>query len=302
MKPPDWKIGLVLLIGVLAVSTAAIFSRLAFAAAGVQDVGFSLVLAASRLTLAALLLLPTWSKFQPNQLGPGALHYAIAAGSFLALHFATWITSLAYTSIAASTTLVTTNPVWVTLLTWIWFHEKPTKLTLIGTGIALTGGFLIGLGDAGGKSGGSNPLLGDLLALIGAWTASLYLLLGREAQRRGISIGTYAAIAYSMAAIILLPLPFLFHSGYTGFPPAVYLYILLTALFPQLIGHTSFNWAVRWISPVLVTLVLLFEPIGASLLGYVVFKEVPSLLVIAGAVVLLTGVAIAALGSRAAAQ
>lgn len=282
--------------GVFAVSTAAIFIRLAIAAAGVRGVGFSLFLAASRLTIASLVLLPAWRNLRQTQLSPGALRYACAAGICLSVHFATWITSLSFTSIAASTTLVTTNPVWVALLSWLWFKEKLTKLTVLGIGVAFLGGVLIGLGDAGTVTAGNNPPLGNFLALVGAWMASLYFLLGREAQRRGLGIGTYVVVAYSTGALVLLPLPLLLGSTYLGYPVAVYFYILLMAIASQVVGHTTLNWAVRWISPTLVTLTILFEPVSSSFLGCLLFNEVPRLLVLVGAVVLLGGVAIAIAG------
>lgn len=298
MKPSIWKVAVILSFGVLAVSTAAILVRLALDAAGVRGVGFSLVLAASRLSLAALMLIPTWGKIQPKQLQRGALGYAVAAGIFLAAHFGTWITSLSYTSIAASTTIVTTNPIWISLFCWLGFREKPSRKTVLGIAIALVGGLMVGLANLTPGAIGSNPLLGNLLALMGSWAYSLYLLLGREAQRRGMGIGSYGAIAYGCSALVLLPLPLLFSASYLGYPSTVYLYILLMALLPQLVGHTSFNWAVRWISPTVVTLAILFEPVCASIMGYWAFGEIPALSVLVGAVVLLTGVAIAAIGSR----
>ncbi|MGE5659925.1 MAG: DMT family transporter [Actinomycetota bacterium] len=298
-KPPSRPaIVLVLIAGILAISTASIFIRLANQAAGISGVGFSLVLAASRLALSALFLLPTWSKIQWQTLQPGAFRYAIAAGATLALHFALWITSLSYTSIAASTVLVTTNPVWVAILSWVWFKEKLSRTRIGGIVIALMGGLAIAWSGMSGSDAGPNPLLGDFLALTGSWAVSLYLLLGREAQRRGLGIGGYAAIAYSSAALVLFPLPFAFGVGYSGYPAVVYCYILLTALLPQLIGHTSFNWALLWISPTLVTLAILFEPVGASLLGYLLLGEVPSPVVILGAALLLSGVIIATLGVK----
>jgi drug/metabolite transporter (DMT)-like permease len=295
-QPLRWQVGLVLLVGVFAISTAAIFIRLAGASAGESGVGFSLFLAASRLAIASLFLLPAWRNLRASQLSPGALQYAGAAGICLALHFATWITSLSFTSIAASTTLVTTNPVWVALLSWLWLKEKPTKLTLLGIGIAFVGGVLIASGDTQADAAGTNPAVGNLLALFGAWMISLYLLLGREAQRRGLGIGSYVAIAYSTGALVLLPLPFLFGSNYVGYPLAVYFYILLMAVASQVVGHTTLNWAVRWISPTFVTLAILFEPVSSSFLGYLIFKELPGGMVLVGAVVLLGGVAIAIAG------
>jgi drug/metabolite transporter (DMT)-like permease len=289
---------LVLIIGVLAISTASILIRLAYREAGTGGLGFSLVLAASRFALSALIVLPAWPKLLKQPLQPGVSLYAGAAGLCLAAHFALWITSLSYTSIAASTALVTTNPVWVALLSRFWFGEKLSKLSVTGIAIALVGTIVIALGSAAPANGDSNPLLGDFFALPGSWAVSLYLLLGREAQRRGLGISGYSAIAYTTAAIALLPLPLAVNANYAGYSQAVYVCILLTAIVPQLVGHTIFNWSVVRISPTLVTLAILFEPVGASYFGYLVFGEVPAPAVLAGAGVLLLGVAAAAFGTQ----
>lgn len=297
-RPLKWQIGLVLVVGVFGVSTAAIFVRLALVAAGVRGVGFGLLLSASRLTLAALLLLPAWRNLQPTQISSKAWCYAGASGVCLALHFATWITSLFFTSIAASTTLVTTNPVWVALLSWLWFKEKLTRLTMIGIAVALLGSVLIASGDAGATAAGSNPSLGNSLALVGALMYSLYMLLGREAQRLGLELGSYVAVAYSTGALVLLPFPKLFGSNYIGYPVEVYLYMFLMAVLSQVVGHTSLNWTVRWISPNLVSLAILAEPVSSSCLGYLIFNEVPGVQVLVGMAVLLVGVALALFGTR----
>jgi drug/metabolite transporter (DMT)-like permease len=290
---------LVLIIGVLAISTASILIRLAYREAGTGGLGFSLVLAASRFALSALIVLPAWPKLLKQPLQPGvSLYDAGAAGLCLAAHFALWITSLSYTSIAASTALVTTNPVWVALLSQFWFGEKLSKLSVTGIAIALMGTIVIALGSAAPANGDSNPLLGDFFALPSSWAVSLYLLLGREAQRRGLGISGYSAIAYTTAAITLQPLPLAVNANYASYSQAVYVCILLTAIVPQLVGHTIFNWAVVRISPTLVTLAILFEPVGASYFGYLVFGEVPAPAVLAGAGVLLLGVAAAAFGTQ----
>lgn len=295
--PSFWQVGSILIIGVLAVSMTAIFIRLATDAAGIKGVGFSLFLASTRLIIAATILLPTWRTLKQQKVDPKAYYYVIAAGFALALHFATWITSLAYTSIAASTVLVTTNPIWISVFSWIWFKEKITKTTIFGIFIAFLGGVFVAFGDNIGNSNYPNPLLGNFLALIGAVIVSLYFLLGREAQRKGLSTKHYITVAYSAAAVFLLPLPLLFGAKYTGYPDKVYLYVFLMAIFSQLIGHTSFNWAIRWISPILVTLAILFEPIGASWFGYLIFGEIPSNIVLLGGFIVLVGVAIAIIGS-----
>lgn len=295
-KSSPWQVFIILALGVFCVSTAAIFIRLALAASGRPGVGFSLVLSALRLVLASVMLLPSWTQLRRSPLQKGAIAYSGFAGVLLAVHFATWITSLSYTSIAASTTLVTTNPIWVALLSWLWFRETLSLQMIVGIAITLAGGLLIGL-EGSSTMVGQYPMLGNMLALVGSWSISLHFLLGREAQRRGLAIGNHVAIAYSAAAVVLLPLPLFFNAPYWGYPPQVYLWIALMALFPQMIGHTSFNWAVHQISPTLVTLAILLEPVGSSFLGYLVFGEVPSLQVGVGAAVILTGVAIAALGN-----
>lgn len=295
-KPQPWQVGCVLTLGVLSISTTAILIRLSMEASGIRGLGFSLFLAASRLAIAAIALLPTWRHFRKNPVSARGYYYAIGAGLSLAIHFAAWITSLSFTSIAASTTLVTTNPIWISLLSWWWFREKPTKFTVVGIVVALAGSVLIVLGDGGVEGSESNPLLGNCLALIGAWLVSLYLLFGREAQRCGFTLTNYVTLAYTIAALVLLPFPLVLGAGYTGYPKLVYVYVLLMAILSQLIGHTSFNWAIKWISPTLVTLTILFEPIGASFLGFLLLGEVPQPSVIWGGSVVLMGVAIAVSG------
>lgn len=291
-KPQQWQVITILGLGVFALSTAAIFIRLAMEEAGMQGVGFSLFVAASRLLLASLILSPVLPRVN-LKCSSKAFAYAVGAGLFLAAHFATWITSLSFTSIAASTTIVTTTPLWVAIFAWLGFGENLSKKTWVGVVISLVGGGLIALGGAEGNAFGSNPLLGDGLALLGAWCVSLYLLLGREAQRSGLGVGGYVAIAYTVGALVLLPFPLLFGVSYFGYSSTVYLYLFALALLSQVFGHTTLNWAISWVSPTFVTLGVLFEPIGSCLLGILLFGEVPGVLVLVGAGVLLTGVAIA---------
>ena len=295
--PARWQVVGIVGAGILAVSTAAPLVRLAMQAADDRSLGFSLVLAAARLSFAAVILLPhgtlTLRQHPPTAT---AWRLAIAAGLTLAVHFAAWITSLGFTSITASTTLVTTNPIWIALLSWVWFGERPSGRRWLGIAIALLGSGIIALSGSPDLAAGSAPLLGNGLALLGAWTVSIYLLLGREVQRQGLGLGAYITIVYTVAAIGLLPLPWLAGTHYTDYALPVYGYIFLTTLLPQLIGHTSLNWAVRWISPTVVALVILIEPIVASGLGWLLFSEVPPLSVLAGAMVVILGVAIAIVG------
>ena len=293
MKPSQWQIGIVLVVGIIGVSLAAIWIRLAIDAAIPDNrMGFSLFLAASRLIVAALILLLTRKNLKLPETKPQAYYYAIAAGICLGIHFATWITSLAYTSIAASTVLVTTNPIWVGLFSWWWYREKLTRQGVFAIGIALIGGMIIASADTNSSGSYSNPLLGDMLALMGAVMSSLYIIFGSQAQRVGLNTGNYIAIAYSTAAVCLFPLPFLADTSYFGYGGQVYLYVLMMAVMSQVVGHTSLNWSLRWVSPTLVSLSLLFEPVVASLVGAIVFEEIPSSYSLLGGLIVLLGIAI----------
>lgn len=293
IKPARLQILLVVVIGIIGVSLAAIWVRLAVDTVVVDNqVGFSLFLAASRMILATIILLPTWKNLKLDRAKYAAYYYAIAAGLCLAIHFATWITSLAYTSITASTVLVTTNPIWVGLFSWWWYGEKLSLQGIIGIGIALFGGAIMAIADSNIDGSYSNPILGDLLALIGAVMSSLYMIFGSQAQRRGLDTGSYVAIAYFTAALCLFPLPFLFKVSYLGYQGKVYLYVCLMALMSQIIGHTSLNWSMRWISPTVISLSLLFEPVIASLVGAIVFGEVPSINLLLGGCIILGGIGV----------
>ena len=280
--------------------------RFAFAAAGGGGLGLSLWLAFLRLGFATALILPLqWAIQQRkipgkpinvSQLPPKAYGLAIAAGVCLALHFASWITSLSFTSVAASTTLVTTTPLWLVLISWIGWRERPGRLTLIGIGIALTGGLAIAGGDVAGQQLGSQPLLGNGLALIGAWMVSAYLLLGQAAQKQGLTLGQYILIAYGTATLGLLPIVVGDRQTIAQYPPEIYGYGLLMALIPQLIGHTSLNWSVRHLSPTLVSLWVLTEPLAASGFAWLFFQEVPSVSVLSGGGLILVGVACSIVG------
>lgn len=288
--PPPWKIGLALMLGMFALATGALLVRLANQAAMPTPPGFSLVIAGSRMGLAALILSPQWRYFKAtNRRGIG---FAIAAGVALALHFSVWITSLSYTTITASTVLVTTTPIWTALGTWLIWRERIAKPMLLGIAIAFLGGIIISYDTNSPQLTASQPLLGNALAILGAIAATIYLLCGQVAQKAGLTTRDYILISYTTAAAILLPLPLLLSGQYFGYPPITYLWFGLMAIVPQLIGHSSFNWAMRFIGPLWVTLAILAEPIGASILGYFILKETPGIQTIQGSIILLIGIAI----------
>jgi len=275
------KAYLALLVGVVSVSFAAIFIRLADAP--------PLVIAAYRLTIASLILIPFAGKKTALSLrklsGRDGL-LLLSASFFLALHFALWITSLSYTSIASSVILVTCHPAFVAVISYFLWHEVLNRLTIGGMVIAFAGMVLI---NYGGLTFGPQAILGDVLALIAGFAMGGYLIIGGQLKSR-IEILPYLALIYTGAAVILLMATAGFGYSFTGYSGTTYLMMVLLAVVPQLIGHSSFNLAVRMIPVTLVSVAILGEPVGATLLGYFILDEVPTAKELIGGVLILAGI------------
>lgn len=302
-----------ILIAILAVSTASIFIRFA------QREAPSLVIAALRLTVASLILAPVaFTRYHDElrKLTRADMFLGLLSGIFLAIHFATWISSLEYTSVASSVVVVSTGPLWVALLSPIFLKEPLTRLVLIGMLLALLGGTIIGLSDSctfntslSGAIAGSvvdeglvcppfsefvqgSAFLGNFLALAGAWTVAGYLMIGRR-LRAGMSLVPYIFVVYGIAAIALLIIMFAAGQTPTGYSPVFYIWILLLALVPQLIGHSTYNWALRYMPAALVSITTLGEPIGSAVLAYFILQEAPTSLTVLGGVLILAGIYLA---------
>jgi drug/metabolite transporter (DMT)-like permease len=290
---------LVLLGGVLLVASASIMIR------QTQQLGVpSPAIAAWRLGLAALIVTPlalarAWLEIRKLRWRDVLL--GIGSGAFLALHFSAWITSLEYTSVASSSALVATNPLWIALASVLLFRQRLAALTWLGVLITVGGSVLIAISDSAG-AGGSNALLGDVLALFGALAGSGYFLVGARLQRR-LSTLTYIWLVYSSAAAILALIAlgtgaWRNDADTPGYPPAAYLLLLGLAIGPQLLGHTAFNWSLRHLSATFVAVATLGEPIGAALLALALFGQTFEPLQLLGFMVLLMGIAIAARGEQ----
>lgn len=290
-ETPPFNPSFALVSGVLAVSTGAIFVRLADAPA--------LVVAAYRVGTAALLLAPiAWWKARHELRSLTAADYrlAILAGFMLALHFATWVSSLYYTSVASSVVLVNTNPLWVGLLTPFISSDRLSRLTVVGIVLSVIGGAIIGAGDF---AIGGLALWGDILALLGGICAALYILLGRTLRRK-LSLLAYVIVCYGTAGIILWL--FLLASGLpaTGYSTETYGMFLGMAVIPQIIGHSSYNWALRWFSAGLVAVSLLGEPIGSTILAYFLLGELVTWPTVVGGALIMAGIYAAARGEEGA--
>jgi drug/metabolite transporter (DMT)-like permease len=301
---PRWLPFVVLGIGLTAISFGAILARFA-QGAGVP----SLAVAAWRLGFAALLVTPFALRLLARRGAGGAeahpdatisrrqLGLGLAAGLCLALHFGTWISSLEYTSVASSTALVTTNPLWIGLASFALFGEKPGRAMLAGIALSLAGSFLIFLSDSQQAAAGSTSLLGNALALVGSWCFSAYLMIGRR-LRAGLTLTLYIWLAYGIAALFLFAAAGGSGAPLTGFALAGWLALAGMAVGPQLIGHTSYNWSLKHVSATFVAVVTLGEPIGSALMAFAFFGETLAPLQAVGFALLLTGIYLAAKGEK----
>jgi drug/metabolite transporter (DMT)-like permease len=275
------KAYLLLLVGVVSVSFAAIFIRLAQAP--------PLIIAAYRLSIASLLLLPftaTKSAGSLRELARRDLVLISLSGLFLALHFWLWITSLEYTSIASSVVLVTCHPAFVAAISYFLWGERLKRLTMAGIAVAFIGIILI---NYGGFSFGPRAIFGDLLALVAGFAMGGYLIIAGQLRAR-IDILPYLTLVYAGAAVILLLAVVSFGYSFTGYTKMTYVMMVLLAIVPQLIGHSSFNLAVRLIPVTFVSVAILGEPVGATILGYFILNEAPTAGEIVGGVLILAGV------------
>jgi drug/metabolite transporter (DMT)-like permease len=223
------------------------------------------------------------------------------SGGFLALHFATWITSLEFTSVASSIVLVQTSPLFVVLFSRLILRETPTRSTILGMSIALIGSLVIGLSDACSWQAGlechslfdlstATMLKGDLLALSGAVAASGYLIIGRHVRSR-IELIPYISITYGTAATLLVLLMFSAKQSPLGYGTQTYLWFFLLALFPQLLAHSTYNWLLRYLSAALVSIAWLGEPVGSTILAYFILGEAPTVPRLMGGIIILCGIA-----------
>jgi drug/metabolite transporter (DMT)-like permease len=231
---------------------------------------------------------------------------AFLSGIFLAAHFATWITSLEYTTVASSVVFVATGPLWVALLSPLLLRERLPRAALVGLVIAVAGGTVIGLSDACTWDRGlhcpdlsqilqGRAMWGNFLALMGAWTVSGYLIIGRKLRTR-ISLIPYIFLVYGIAAAALILTLMITRQSTFGYPAQTYVWILLLAVFPQLIGHSTFNWALGYLPAAFVAVTTLGEPIGSAALAFFLLQETPTSLVIAGGVLILLGIYFASRG------
>lgn len=288
-----------LFFGILTVSTASIFIR--FAQGGAP----SIVIAAVRLLTATILITPiAFLQYKKKlfNISKEELGFLILSGLFLSIHFAAWITSLEYTSIASSVVLVTTTPLWVALFSPILLKEKNNATIWIGLFLALVGSSLVALSnqcsfsyanliqcESVGLSFDRNTLSGNFLALLGAWMAAGYMMVGRKV-RSTLPLIKYIFFVYLFSAIFLLFFVLISGESLVGYSNQAYLWMLLLGLIPQLLGHSIFNWALGHLPAAFVSIALIGEPIGTILLALIFLQESPKNLEYFGGLLILIGI------------
>jgi drug/metabolite transporter (DMT)-like permease len=303
-----WLTYAALAAGVLIVSTASILIRWA----QIEGVP-SIAIAAWRLTIAALVLAPLVvlrAGGELRTLGAADWKLAFASGVFLALHFASWILSLQYTSVASSVALVTTNPIWIALFSVLVLRERMPALRVAAVALALAGSGVILWADSGVVAGvaastasgpstvgatgaASNATFGNLLAVAGSLTVCGYLLIGQR-LRKSMSLLAYIGIVYSGAALCLLAAAALSGAALWGYTTTAWLCLVGMALGPQLLGHSVFNYALKHVTPTTIALAVLGEPIGSAALAWLMFGEAIGMIKLAGMTLLLGGIFLAA--------
>lgn len=280
-KPPiNPYLAVILSVG--AISFGSIFTRLAGAP--------PLVIAFYRMGFTLLIIAPfalsRSGRAELRRVAGRDLVAALTAGLFLALHFWSWITSLEHTSIASSTVLVTMQPLFVVTLGFLFLKEKFGPKTLTGAALALTGSVLVGMGDF--RIGGE-ALLGDILAFSGAFFIAVYFLIGRNLRGK-LSLFPYVFLVYGTAAAFLLVFTLCARIPLYPYPPLDWLWFLALAVIPTIGGHTVSNWALRYVKTMVVSVSILGEPVGASILAYLIFGEIPGSLQLLGGLVIISGI------------
>lgn len=279
-----------LAVSICAISTGAILVRVSSAP--------SAVAAMYRVLFTTVPLLPVALlryRQQFRAMDRRDLLFACLSGLALAVHFASWFESLSWTSVAASVTLVQSQPVFVALGAWALLSERVTRRVTIGILIAVAGIVTMSLGDLFGGVVGANPLLGNSLAVLGAGMAAGYVLAGRSLRQR-LALIPYVVIVYSVCTVGLLALVLAQGHSLTGYGSQEWLVFVGLAVGPGLLGHTVINWALAHLESSVVSVSLLGEPIGATVLAALVLAETPSLLTILGGTVVLAGIVTTATG------
>lgn len=289
MEEPKINPYAALVVGVISVSASAIFVKLCSAPTG--------VIAFYRLFFSVLFMLPIFLKNHISELRlitKSDWLFSAISGVLLAFHFILWFESLNYTSVASSTVLVTLQPLFAFIGTYIFFKEKLSGKAIMSGLIAVVGSIIISWGDF--RISGS-ALIGDLLALFACALVTGYLLFGQNVRKR-LSLVTYTFVVYLISAVTLLIYILTVKQPLYPYKESDWVYFIMLALIPTLLGHTLFNWSLKWLSTSTISMAILFEPIGATILAYFLLDEQTVWSQIVGGLIVIFGISLFVIDER----
>ena len=267
-------------IGVVSLALSAIFVKLSSSPSGLT--------AFYRMAITVIIMLPFFVRNNlPElfQLTKKDWRVCIVAGGLLALHFILWFESLNYTSVASSTVLVTLQPLFAFIGTYLIFREQLTMKSIVAACVAILGSVLISWGDF--NTGGA-AFYGDILALVACALITGYFLIG-QSMRSHISLTTYSIVVYSSSSIVLMVYVLFFEGTLIPTEKVDWLFFVLLAVIPNILGHNLFNWAIKWVGANTISMTILLEPVGATILAWLIFDEYLILSQVIGGIVVLLG-------------
>lgn len=277
---------------------------LAALAAGLTAFGFApilvrlapdtspLVLVVYRTVFAALMLLPfwLWKRNREKRRGKNKERLWIAlSGACLGIHFTCWITSLYYTSVASASVLVAIHPIILILVERLWLKRVFARTTWIGVILAFSGSLVLGISDSQIDQPFANPLFGNALSATAAVIFVIYLLIGQQIRKKREWID-YVFPIYFYAAAVCVGIALLLGKNLLDISTVGVWVGGGLAFGPQILGHGAMNYAVKYISPTLLSTLILVEPLLASALAYFLFAELPPVPSIAAMMMILVGV------------
>ena len=269
------------IVAILSVSTAAVMIRLCDS--GPMTVAFY------RLLFTTAMVAP-WALVKDRDclsgLSPKEWGVLAAIGLVLAVHFALWVASLGMTSVANSTVLVTTHPIFVAAISFAFLGEHPGKSALVGAVVAFVGVAIMFAGDISGAG-----VMGNILALGGAIAAGTYIVGGRS-QRKKLRTGAYCLVVYGFATLFLMPFAFA-ESGLVPASSNDWLIFVVMAAVAGVLGHTMNNYTLGSVSAFVVSTSLLGEPILSSIMAWMILHEAPAEWTMFGAPIVFIGIILA---------
>lgn len=265
MRLPPFNPYIAVIIGVISISSSAILVKLA----GDAPAG---IIANYRFIFAVIIMAPIIFKkygHEFKRIRKKDWIFTILAGLFLALHFILWFESFNYTSVTSSVVLVTLQPIFAFLGTYLFFKERFSFGTIASLIIALLGSFIITTGDF---QMGDGAFFGDILAILGAITITVYFLFGQQVRKR-LSFMTYTFIVYTVSAVTLLFYNIGLQNSFTGYSTLQWWIFIAMAIIPTFFGHSLFNFALKWLSTSTISFSFILEPIVATILAVIILHE-----------------------------